>query len=213
MDEGEVSPGEFVEASKDPSIVFHMAKHDLDFVAFFIEDPVGFTLDRSCGMGRDDGLGLHCPDGLKDGVAVIGAIGEHGPGLDPVDQVECLGCIAGLASGQAETERVAKRVTGSMDLAGKAATRAAKSLVSLIFFAPAAQAWARTTVLSSISHSTSASLLNPSSKARQTPFSCQRAKRLQTLFQGPNSSGSKRQAQPARAIQSTVSTNRRVAAS
>jgi hypothetical protein len=42
-------------------------------------------------------------------------------------------------------------------------------------------------VLSSISHSTSASSLNPSSKARQ--------------------------AQPARAIQSTVSTNRRVAAS
>ena len=45
MDEGEVSPGEFIEAGEDPSIVFHIAEHDLDFVAFFIEGPVGFALD------------------------------------------------------------------------------------------------------------------------------------------------------------------------
>ena len=115
---------------------------------------------------------------FEDGVAVIGAIGEHGLGFDPVDQAKRFWCIAGLTSGQAETERVAEGVAGSMNLTGKAASRAAKSLISFIFFAPAAQAWARTTVLSSISHSTSASSLNPSSKARQTPFSCQRAKRL-----------------------------------
>ena len=45
MDEGEVSPGEFFEACEDPSIVFHIAEHDLDFMAFFIEGPVGFALD------------------------------------------------------------------------------------------------------------------------------------------------------------------------
>jgi hypothetical protein len=129
-------------------------------------------------MGRDDSLGFLCLDGVEDGVAVIGAIGEYGLCFDPVDQTERFGRIAGLACGQAETEWVAERIAGSMDLAGKAATRAAKSLVSLIFFAPAAQAWARTTVLSSINHSTSASSLNPSSKACHTPFSCQRAKRL-----------------------------------
>ena len=56
-------------------------------------------------MRRDDGFGFLCPDGLEDGIAVISAIGEHGFGLDPVDQ--------------AETNRVAERVTGSMDLAGK----------------------------------------------------------------------------------------------
>ena len=91
-------------------------------------------------MGRDDGFGFLGPDGLEDGVTVIGAIGEHGPGFDPVDQAKRFRRIAGLASGQAEAERVAKRVAGRMDLTGKAATRAAKSLVSLIFFAPAAQA-------------------------------------------------------------------------
>ena len=178
MDEGEVSPGEFFEACEDSSVVLEIAEHDLDFVALFVESPVGFTLDRSHGMGRDDGFGLFGPDGLEDGIAVIGAIGEHSRGLDPFDQAKRFGRIARLASGQAETERIAEGVRDSMDLAGKATTRAAKSLVSLLFFAPAAQACARTTVLSSINHSTSASSLNPSSKACHTPFSCQRAKRL-----------------------------------
>jgi len=91
-------------------------------------------------MRRDDGFSFFGADGLEDGVAIIGAIGEHGFGFDPVDQTERFGRIAGLASGQAETERVAERVAGSMELAGKTATRAAKSLVSLIFFAPAAEA-------------------------------------------------------------------------
>ena len=91
-------------------------------------------------MRRDDRFGFLGTDGLKDGIAVIGAIGEHGLGFDPVDQAERFWRIAGLASGQIETERVAKRVAGRMDLAGKAASRAAKSLISLIFFAPAAQA-------------------------------------------------------------------------
>ena len=91
-------------------------------------------------MGRNDGYGFLLAKRFENSVAVIGAIGEHGLGFDPVDQAERLGRIAGLASGQAETERVTECVRGSMDLAGKAATRAAKSLVSLIFFAPAAQA-------------------------------------------------------------------------
>ena len=140
MDEGEIAPGEFFEAREDASIMFHIAEHDLDFVAFFIESPIGFALDRSCRMGRDDSLGFLPSNRVEDGIAVIGAIGEHGLGLDPVDQAEGFGRIAGLASGQAEAERVAEGVRDSMDLAGKAATRAAKSLVSLIFFAPAAQA-------------------------------------------------------------------------
>jgi len=91
-------------------------------------------------MGRDDRFGFSGPGGLEDGITVIGAIGEHGLGLDPVDQAEGFGRVAGLACGQTETERVAEGVRDSMDLTGKAATRAAKSLVSFIFFAPAAEA-------------------------------------------------------------------------
>ena len=126
-----------------------MAEHDLDFVALFIEKPVSLSLVRPCRVGRDDRFGFLGPDGLKNGIAVIGTIGEHGLGFDPVDQTECFWRIAGLASSQAETERVAERITGSMQLAVKTATRAAKSLISFVFFALAAQSLARTTVLSS----------------------------------------------------------------
>ena len=97
MDEGEVSSGELFEACEDPSIVFHVTEHDLDLVAFFVEGPVGFALDCSYRMRRDDGLGFLGPDGLEDGVAVIGAIGEHGLGLDPVDQTSICGRWAHFA--------------------------------------------------------------------------------------------------------------------
>ena len=45
MDEGEVSSCELFEACEDAAIVLHVAEHDLDFVAFFVEKPVGFALD------------------------------------------------------------------------------------------------------------------------------------------------------------------------
>jgi 16S rRNA G966 N2-methylase RsmD len=61
--------------------------------------------------------------------------------------------VALLPSGQAEGQRVAEGVAGSVQLGGEAAARAAKRLLTFGFFAPAAQAWARTTVLSSITHS------------------------------------------------------------
>ena len=60
--------------------------------------------------------------------------------LIPSIRPSALGASPGLACRQIEAQRVAKRVAGSMDLAGKAATRAAKSLISPFFFAPAAQA-------------------------------------------------------------------------
>jgi len=140
MNEGEVSSGELFEACEDAAIVLHVAEHDLDLVTFFVESPVGFALDRSYGMRRDDGLGFFGPDGFEDGVTIIGAISEHGLGIDPVDQGERSWRIAGLACAQIEAQRIAEGVTGSMNLAGKAATRAAKSLISFVFFAPAAQA-------------------------------------------------------------------------
>jgi hypothetical protein len=64
MDEGEVSFGEFVEASKDTSEVLKIAEHDLDFMAFFVEKLVGVALDRSCRVGRDDGFSVLCRDSL-----------------------------------------------------------------------------------------------------------------------------------------------------
>ena len=44
VDEGEISSGEFVEAGEDASEVLEIAEHDLDFVALFVEKPVGLPL-------------------------------------------------------------------------------------------------------------------------------------------------------------------------
>ena len=44
MDEGEISSRELFESCEDPSIVFHVAEHDFDLVAFFVEEPVGLSL-------------------------------------------------------------------------------------------------------------------------------------------------------------------------
>ena len=55
-------------------------------MALFVEKPVGLWLILSDLW--DDGFGLLGPDDLEDGIAVIGAIGEHGLGLNPVDQAE-----------------------------------------------------------------------------------------------------------------------------
>ncbi|MDH3660480.1 MAG: hypothetical protein OEU92_10720 [Alphaproteobacteria bacterium] len=117
MDEGEVSFCEFVEASEDPSVVFEIAEHDLDLVAFFIKEPIGVALDRSDRMGRDDGFGIFGLHGVEDGIAVIGAIGEHGFGFDLVDQAERPWRIAGLACGYLEAKRIAEGVTGCVHLA------------------------------------------------------------------------------------------------
>ena len=140
MDEGEVSFGEFFETCEDAPVVFEIAEHDLDLVAFLVEEPVGFPLDRSDGMGRDDGFGFLGVHGVEDGIAVIGAIGEHGLGLDLVDQAERPWRIAGLTFGDLEAKRVAEGVAGGVHLAGKATPGAAKRLISCLFFAPAAQA-------------------------------------------------------------------------
>ena len=45
MDKGEVSSCQFFEASEDSSIMFEKSEHDLDFVAFFVEEPVGVALN------------------------------------------------------------------------------------------------------------------------------------------------------------------------
>ena len=45
MDEGKIAPCQLFEACEDRSVVFHVAEHDLDFMAFFVKGPVGFALD------------------------------------------------------------------------------------------------------------------------------------------------------------------------
>ena len=153
MDEGEIAACQFLEAGKDPPVVLHEAEQELDLVALLVELPVGRTLLEAGGFRRDHRQGASGRDGLQDGVGVVGLVGDHRLGGKAVEQGQGLRRVALLPGGQAEGERVAEGVSGSVQLGGEAAARAAKRLLTFGFFAPAAQAWARTTVLSSISHS------------------------------------------------------------
>ena len=45
MDEGAVSFGEFFESREDSATTFEKSEHDLDFVAFLVEEPVGVALN------------------------------------------------------------------------------------------------------------------------------------------------------------------------
>ena len=157
MDEGEIAARQFLEAGKDPPVVLHEAEQDLDLVALLVELPVGRALIEAGGSGWDHRQGSSSRDGLKDGVGVVGLVGDHRFGRQAVEQGQGLRGVALLPGGQAEGERVAKGVCGGVQLGREAAARATKRLLACAFFAPAAQAWARTTVLSSMTHSRSAS--------------------------------------------------------
>ncbi|MGK9051530.1 hypothetical protein [Neorhizobium petrolearium] len=59
-------------------------------------------------------------------------------------------CVAFFAAGQVEGDRMAVEVGLQVDFGGEAAARAAEPLAVLSPFAPAAETWVRTTVLSNI---------------------------------------------------------------
>jgi len=157
MDEGEIAARQFLEPGEDAPVMLHVAEQVLDLVALAVEVPVGRALVAAGGLGRDHRQGAGGSDGLKDRVGVVGLVGDHRGRRDAVEQRQGLRGVTLLPGGQVESQRVAEAVAETVQLAGEAATRAAKRLLTLAFFAPAAQAWARTTVLSSMTHSRSAS--------------------------------------------------------
>src|SRR5436305_704268 len=99
-----------------------------------------------------------------------------------------------------EPGRVAERVHERVDLRAQAAPAAPDRLVAPAAFlgAPALCWWARTTVLSIMAYSLSASLARCLKTLSQTPALAQRQKRVWTFFQAPNRSGRSRQGMPAR---------------
>jgi hypothetical protein len=131
---------------------------------------------------------------------------------EPINQVASLGDVVTLPAGQGETQRVSQRVGTYMDFGAEPTSAASECLrfLSTVFFgAPAAQGWARTTVLSNIKFSMSGSSAKWACMRSQTPLSHQRAKRLYTVFQLPYASGNKRHWAPLRVTQSTPSKKRR----
>lgn len=94
-----------------------------------------------------------------------------------------------------EVERMALEVALDVDLRPVPAAGTSQRLIFLPPFAPAAETWARTEVLSNIWISPALRLhaANAWNKASKVPASDRRENRRQTLFHLPNSAGRARQ--------------------
>ena len=158
LDEGEIAVRQLVEAGEDAPVVLHEAEQVLDLVALAVEVPVGRALLAAGRPGWDHRQDAGGGQGRQDRVGVVSLVGDHRLGRTAVEQGQGLRRVALPPGGQVEGERVAQGVPGRVQLGREAAARAAERLPAGAFFAPAAQACARTTVLSSITHSRSASL-------------------------------------------------------
>ena len=69
-------------------------------------------------VAGNDGTGADVVDRFADGIGVIGRIRQHMIGSKAGHQFDSPGGIAGLTSGEDDTERSAQCVTGEVDLGG-----------------------------------------------------------------------------------------------
>jgi len=124
MNEGEIAAGEFVEAAEDAAEVFELAEQAFDPGAFLVEVPVGRARGAAARMRWDDRHGTVRGDPVQDGIAVVGAIGEHrldGEHVHRAEQGKGDGRVARLARGQREAKRVAETVGEAVQLRGEPA--------------------------------------------------------------------------------------------
>jgi hypothetical protein len=191
----------------------HKAFHQMTFAV----EP--FIIDRrllAAAAGRNDGCRAFFEHGLAKVIRIVALVGNDILATETRDQVVSLSNVVALPASQDEAQGVAERVYTYMDFGTETPSAASERLGSLptVFFdAPAAQGWARTTVLSIMSDSMSGSLAKYACICSQIPSVHQRPKRLYTAFQSPYTAGSKRHCAPLRAIHSTPSTKRRHLAS
>lgn len=105
------------------------------------------------GLVRDDRDDTALACGIAIGPAGIALVADRCPRIDvgaKPEQDREVRCVALLAAGQVEGDRMAVEVGLQVDFGGEAAARATERLTLLPPFAPAAETWARTTVLSNI---------------------------------------------------------------
>src|SRR5262249_46904469 len=107
---------------------------------------------------RDHRLGTAGVDGADQGIAVVALVRDDHRGLVAVQQHCRSRDVRLLSRRQLQRHRQTQAIDGHMNLRGKTAAGPAQRFALLPyagspFFAPAASWWARTTVLSSSSHS------------------------------------------------------------
>lgn len=123
-----------------------------DQVPLLVQVAVIFPLFFAVLAGWDHRFGFFLRNLLQEIIRIIRAIRNHPLKIKIGNQVIGLGDIMLLPAGQKKPQRVAQGIYTGVDLGAEPAPAASKRLAFLsatFFAAPAAQGWARTTVLSS----------------------------------------------------------------
>ena len=88
----------------------------LDEVALFVEIGVVGALELAISLRRDDGFGSRFSDPVAQVVGIITLVGDRGADLEAVDKFMCEGNVVTLAGAGDQTDRIAERIAGGMDL-------------------------------------------------------------------------------------------------
>ena len=192
-------PCGLIAAQGDTLEALELAHGDLDARPGFVENVWKVRGSVLCvGLLRDDRHDAARAAQGAVGLAVVALVADGGARRDVGAEIEKhreVRAIALLSAGEIEGDGQAVLVGLQMDLGGEAAPGAAKRLILLPPFAPAAETWARTTVESNIWMRWAVELIpaKVSKKASKTPALLNRSKRFHTLFHLPKLSGKARQ--------------------
>ena len=181
MEEPEVSVRQLVEPREDATEVLDLADEAFDQMTLSVEILVIGVGHPPVGARRCYRNCIAPDDRLKELVRVVCSVCNHILTIESIYEFLSLGDIVLLPSGQPVSQRVAESVDTDMDLCTEptsAAPEGLRCLSSSFFDAPAAEWWARTTVLSMMRCSISGSSTRYWCIRSHTPRSHHRAKRL-----------------------------------
>lgn len=141
MQEGVVTRDQFVVSGCDTSELLEPIEEAFDQISGLIAVPIDGALCFAIAAWRDDGLSARCFDGLNQGVAVVGLVGNDRLGLEVLDQRLPLCNVSDLARSHDQADRIAQRIDTCVDLGCQPTTGSADGLVlmrTVFFRAPAA---------------------------------------------------------------------------
>ena len=160
MKEAQVSGVQLFKPGEYPAIVFYLVDEAFDQMTFPVQvGIIGFRF-FPVGARRNDRTHVPVQDVLTEPLGIISLVGNHVSTAITGYQPLGLGDVVFLSPGQDEPQGISQAIHGHMDLGAEptpAPSQGLRRLAAFLGGAPAAQGWARTTVLSMMRYSISGS--------------------------------------------------------
>ena len=160
MKETQVSGVQLLKSGEYPAIVLHLVDEAFDQMTFPVQVGIVDLGFLPVGARRNDRTHVPVQDMLTEPLGIISLVGNHVPtsiiGYQPLG----LGDVVGLSPRQDEPQGIAQAIHAHVDLGAEptpAPSQGLRRLAAFLGGAPAAQGWARTTVLSMMRYSISGS--------------------------------------------------------